>query len=121
MSSKAAASKHTGFGSSSRKLTGSAHSPTAKHYAIHSRDEAIANLATPALGARLIECTKLVLAVPNKSAHDIFGSRDDMKFRSSMTLFDAIDGGGLYRQAIDRFFDGKPDPATLDILKKMGS
>jgi uncharacterized protein (DUF1810 family) len=70
------------------------------------------------LGARLLECTKLALAVPDKSAHDIFGSPDDMKFRSSMTLFDAVDGGNLYRQALDRFFDGKPDQATLDILKK---
>jgi uncharacterized protein (DUF1810 family) len=100
------------------QVDGLGHSATAKHYAIKSRDEAVAYLATPLLAARLIECTKLVLAVPDKSPHDIFGSPDDMKFRSSMTLFDAVDGGNLYRQAIDRFYGGDPDPATLAILKE---
>jgi uncharacterized protein (DUF1810 family) len=100
------------------QVDGLGHSSTAKQYAIKSRDEAVAYLATPLLAARLIECTKLVLAVPQKSAHDIFGSPDDMKFRSSMTLFDAVDGGNLYRQAIDRFYGCDPDPATLAILKE---
>ena len=67
-------------------------------------------LATPFLAVRLVECTKLVLAVPEKSAHDIFGSPDDMKFRSSMTLFEAVGGGNLYRQAIDRFMAASPTP-----------
>jgi uncharacterized protein (DUF1810 family) len=61
---------------------GLGHSSTARHFAIRSRDEAVAYLATPLLGARLIECTKLVLAVPDKSADEIFGSPDDMKLRS---------------------------------------
>ncbi len=101
------------------QVDGLGHSPTAKQYAIKSRDEAVAYLATPLLAARLIECTKLVLgAAPDKSAHDVFGSPDDMKFRSSMTLFDAVDGGSLYRQAIDRFYGGDPDRATLTILKE---
>ena len=82
------------------------------------RDEAVAYLATPLLAERLVECTKLVLAVPEKSARDIFGSPDDMKFRSSMTLFGAVDCGNLYRQAIDRFYSGEPDPVTLAILKE---
>jgi uncharacterized protein (DUF1810 family) len=99
------------------QVDGLGRSSTAHEFAIKSRDEAIAYLATPVLGARLIECTKLVLAIPDKSAHDIFGSPDDMKFRSSMTLFDAVDGGSLYRQALDRFFGGEPDQATLDILE----
>ena len=83
------------------QVDGLGHGPTAKQYAIKSRDEAVAYLATPLLGARLIECTKLVLAVPNKSAHEIFGSPDDIKFRSSMTLFDAVDGGKIYRKALE--------------------
>ena len=98
------------------QVEGLGHSSMTQHYAIKSRDEAVAYLATPALGARLIECTKAVLAVPDKSAHDIFGSQDDMKFHSSMTLFDAVDGGGLYGQALDRFFAGERDQATLAIL-----
>jgi uncharacterized protein (DUF1810 family) len=99
------------------QVDGLGRSSTAHEFAIKSRDEAIAYLATPVLGVRLIECTKLVLAIPDKSAHDIFGSPDDMKFRSSMTLFAAVDGGSLYRQALDRFFGGEPDQATLDILE----
>jgi uncharacterized protein (DUF1810 family) len=99
------------------QVDGLGHSPTAKQYAIKSRDEAVAYLATPLLGTRLIECTKMVLAVPNKSAHEIFGSPDDMKFRSSMTLFDAVDGGKIYRKALEHFY-GERDPATLVILKK---
>lgn len=100
------------------QVDGLGHSSTAQRYAIKSRDEAVAYLATPLLAVRLVECTKLVLAVPEKPAHDIFGSPDDMKFRSSMTLFEAVGGGNLYRQAIDRFYGGEPDPATLAILKK---
>jgi uncharacterized protein (DUF1810 family) len=100
------------------QVDGLGRSSTAHQYAIKSREEAIAYLATPVLGARLIECTKAVLAVPDKSAHEIFGSPDDMKFHSSMTLFDAVDGGDLYRQALDRFFNGEPDQATLDILRE---
>jgi uncharacterized protein (DUF1810 family) len=100
------------------QIEGLGHSSMAQHFSIRSREEAIAYLAMPVLGARLIECTKLVLAVPNKSAHEIFGSPDDMKFRSSMTLFDAVDRGDFYGQALDRFYGGGRDEATLDILQE---
>jgi uncharacterized protein (DUF1810 family) len=100
------------------QVDGLGRSSTAHQYAIKSREEAIAYLATPVLGARLIECTKTVLAVPDKSAHEIFGSPDDMKFHSSMTLFDAVDGGDLYAAALERFYGGKRDTATVDILKQ---
>jgi uncharacterized protein (DUF1810 family) len=63
-----------------------------------------ATLQRQYFGARLIECTKAVLDVPAKTAHELFGAPDDMKFRSSMTLFDAVDAGGLYGQAQNRFF-----------------
>jgi uncharacterized protein (DUF1810 family) len=66
---------------------------------------------------RLIECTNLVMAIADKSAHEVFGSPDDMKFRSSMTLFDDVDGGSLYSRVLNRFFRCEPDRATLDILK----
>jgi uncharacterized protein (DUF1810 family) len=62
------------------QLYGLGQNPMARQYAIRSRDEAIAYLATPLLGARLLECTRAVLAVPNKSAREIFGSPDDLKF-----------------------------------------
>jgi uncharacterized protein (DUF1810 family) len=100
------------------QVDGLGHSSMATRYAIRSRGEAIAYLATPLLGARLLECTMAVLAVPDKSAHEIFGSPDDMKFHSSMTLFDAVDGSSQYGQALDRFFDGMRDKATLDILNR---
>jgi len=98
------------------QVDGLGRSATAKQYAIKSRDEAIAYLATPLLGARLIECMKLVLTVPDKSACEIFGSPDDLKFRSSMTLFEAVGGSGLYGEALDRFYGG--ERATLDILQE---
>ncbi len=78
----------------------------------------MAYLADPLLGTRLAECTRAVLEIANRSAHDIFGSTDDMKFRSSMTLFDAVGAGGLYREGLDRFFGGERDPATLAILER---
>ena len=102
------------------QVEGLGHSSMATRYAIRSRDEAIAYLATPLLGARLLECTRAVLAVPDKSAYEIFGSPDDLKFRSSMTLFDAVDSTGPYGQALDRLFGGDRDQATLDILNQWG-
>jgi uncharacterized protein (DUF1810 family) len=98
------------------QVIGLGHSAMAQRYAIKSRDEAMAYLDHPLLGPRLLECTAAVLAVPQKSAHEIFGSPDDMKFRSSMTLFEAVGGDHVFGDAIDRFYQGKRDQATLDIL-----
>jgi uncharacterized protein (DUF1810 family) len=96
-------------------------SSMAQHYAIRSRDEASRYLAQPLLRARLVECTKAVLEVEDgKSAYDIFGSPDDMKFRSSMTLFKIVGSEECFRLALDRFYEGKPDEATITILKKWG-
>lgn len=87
-----------------------------QRYAIASLDEARAYLDHPLLGPRLIECVELVLATDCRSAYAIFGSPDDMKLRSSLTLFTQAGGGDLFRDALERFFDGKPDQATLDRL-----
>ena len=104
------------------QVAGLGRSAMAQRYAIRSRVEAVAYLASPLLAARLLECTQLVLGTENKSAHEIFGSPDDMKFRSSLTLFAEVDRGGeLYRAALKRFFDGMVDSATLDILESWGS
>ncbi len=97
------------------QIAGLGFSAMAQRYAIGSRGEAIAYLAHPTLGPRLVECTRLVLAAKGKSVHDIFGSPDDMKFRSSMTLFDAVCDDPIFDEAIAKYF-GERDLATLDIL-----
>ena len=86
------------------QLAGLGRSALSLHYAIGSLDEARAYLAHPLLGPRLIECTRTVLAIEGRSLHAIFGSPDDMKFRSSMTLFSlaADEGDNVFRRALDR-------------------
>lgn len=99
------------------QLAGLGHSATAQHYAIGSLDEARAYLAHPLLGQRLIDCTGLVTAVAGRSAREIFGAPDDMKFHSCMTLFALADPGQpAFGEALDRYFDGRQDPQTLDRL-----
>jgi uncharacterized protein (DUF1810 family) len=99
------------------QLAGLGHSPMARRYAIMSLDEARAYLAHSRLGPRLIECTGLVNAVEGRSVHEIFGSPDDMKFRSSMTLFSrAAPDEAAFREALDRYFGGEEDPRTVDLL-----
>jgi uncharacterized protein (DUF1810 family) len=95
---------------------GLGHSAMAQRYAIRSMNEAVAYLAHPLLGTRLLESTKAALGVTGKSAHQIFGSPDDMKFMSSMTLFDRADRRGPYRDALDRYYDGENDAASLRII-----
>jgi uncharacterized protein (DUF1810 family) len=65
-----------------------------------------------------VECSRAVLSVADRSAHEIFGSPDDVKYRSSMTLFDVADAGSLYREAFNQFFGSKCDPATLAVLDR---
>ncbi len=99
------------------QIAGLGHSPTARHYAIGSRAEAAAYLRHDVLGHRLLACTDLVLDLRDRSLHDIFGSPDDAKFRSCMTLFDAIAPQQTpFRQALVRYCGGTPDPRTLELL-----
>lgn len=99
------------------QLAGLGHSPMAQHYAIGSLAEAQAYLAHPVLGPRLIACTEAVNAVEGRSVHAIFGSPDDMKFRSSITLFALAEPGQtVFRSALDRYFDGAEDPRTVALL-----
>jgi uncharacterized protein (DUF1810 family) len=88
------------------------------HFAIRSRAEAQAYLAHPVLGPRLREITTLALRIENRSARDIFGDPDDLKFRSSMTLFDAIAPSDIFAAALDKYFNGEHDDRTLSILHK---
>jgi uncharacterized protein (DUF1810 family) len=90
----------------------------ARRYAISSRREAEAYLAHPILGPRLRDCTAIVNAVEGRSANEVFGSPDDLKFRSSMTLFDTVaDGSTPFETALERYYDGEPDPKTLELLE----
>jgi uncharacterized protein (DUF1810 family) len=99
------------------QIAGLGYSSTAKYYAIQNVDEARAYLAHPTVGARLLECTEIVVAHKDLSALTIFGDIDEMKLRSSMTLFAHIAGPeSVYQQALDKYFDGEQDYRTLDIL-----
>jgi len=89
------------------QLDGLAHSETAKKYAIKSAAEAHAYISHPILGKRLIECSRLVLALNNKTTNEIFGHPDDLKFNSSMTLFNQIaKGNDLFKKVIDKYYSG---------------
>ena len=92
-------------------------SSTSRHYAIGSLDEARAYLAHPILGPRLIECAGATLTVEGRSAHDIFGSPDDMKLRSSATLFALVSPeDSVFQRVLERYFDGKRDERPLDMV-----
>jgi uncharacterized protein (DUF1810 family) len=99
------------------QIHGLGYSPTSKHYAIKSGEEARDYLNHPVLGKRLIECAEAILSVQGRSASAIFGSPDDMKLKSSMTLFDAVSPpGSIFARVLDRYFQGQRDRKTLDTL-----
>ena len=98
------------------QLAGLGSSPTAQFYAIASLAEAKAYLAHPVLGPRLRECAQALLSIEGRSARDILGYPDDLKLRSSMTLFArAADDPALFQAVLARYYDG-PDPLTLKLL-----
>ena len=102
------------------QIIGLGRSSTAIYYSLECRQEAHDFVHDELLGQRLCECDGLVLNTVNRSAYDIFGSPDDMKFRSSMTLFAAVrPQEPLYQQALDVFYQGQPDEPTLDILRDL--
>ena len=94
-------------------------SATAQKYAISCQDEAHVYSEHPILGSRLRECTQLVMNVEGRSAEQIFHYPDNLKFRSCMTLFEhSVKDYGVFGDALLKYFGGKPDQLTLDILKK---
>lgn len=96
------------------QIKGLGRSPISMEYAISGLEEAQSYLEHPILGPRLKECTRLVLLVQGRTALDIFGSPDDMKFRSSMTLFAQVSPkDDIFERALQKYFDGKPDSLTL--------
>jgi uncharacterized protein (DUF1810 family) len=100
------------------QLAGLGHSPMAQRYAIRSREEAVAYLGHDVLGPRLRECTALVNAVEGRTVREILGSPDDVKFRSSMTLFDAVAPNQEFADAIAKYYGGIPDRKTLELLER---
>jgi len=99
------------------QIAGLGQSATAKFYEIQDPSEAQAYLDHPILGKRLLECTQIVISLRAKSALAIFGDVDAIKFRSSMTLFMSVAGSdSVFQEAIEKYFEGEPDQATLDIL-----
>jgi uncharacterized protein (DUF1810 family) len=100
------------------QLEGLGSSPTARRYALTGMAEASAYLTHDTLGPRLRECTGVVNALHGLTALQIFGTPDDMKFRSSVTLFALAAGSeSVFHEALARYFDGKPDPVTLQFLR----
>lgn len=104
------------------QIRGLGRSPVSIEYAISSREEAQAYLQHSLLGPRLKDCTRLVLLVEGRSALEIFGSPDDIKFRSSMTLFAQVSKAqvskddDIFERALQKYFGGAPDRLTLDRL-----
>jgi uncharacterized protein (DUF1810 family) len=103
------------------QLRGLGRSAIAEHFGIASREEALAYLQHPLLGPRLRQCTRLVLQVEGRTLSQIFGSPDDLKFRSSMTLFAAVaPDESVFRRALEKYCDGD-DPRTIELLKALDS
>lgn len=102
------------------QIAGLGSSSTAQFYAIPSRAEATAFLAHPVLGPRLVTCAEALLGVEGKTASEIMGYPDDLKLRSSATLFAAVSPeGSVFHRLLEKFFDGEPDSRTLEILGRI--
>jgi uncharacterized protein (DUF1810 family) len=99
------------------QIEGLGHSWMAAKFAISSQDEARAYLRHPILGPRLIECTRLVNAVAERSIEEIFGYPDDLKFRSCVTLFAHVaPENEVFADALQKYFGGEPDRSTLELV-----
>ena len=94
-------------------------SPTSQRYAIGSLAEASAYLAHPVLGPRLLECADVVLALRDRSALEVFGAPDDMKLRSSATLFAAVSpAGSAFHRIVEQYFGGDLDDGTRALIAR---
>lgn len=98
------------------QIAGLGHSPMSQRYAIGSLAEARAYLAHPVLGGRYRRCVAALQALGDTTAVDVFGTIDAVKLRSSLTLFEAASREALFGAALDRWFGGERDGATLAIL-----
>jgi uncharacterized protein (DUF1810 family) len=99
------------------QLDGLGHSVMARRYAIRSIEEAKAYLEHPVLGPRLLECCQALISLQGKTAAQIFGDPDDLKLRSSMTLFSRVpDAPGEFTEVLEHYFGGREDQRTLEML-----
>ena len=99
------------------QIAGLGNSSMAVRYAIGSEAEARAYLDHPVLGPRLVECAEAVLGLKNRTAHEIFGSPDDLKLRSCATLFAHVSPpGSVFERILDKYYGGERDQKTLDLL-----
>jgi uncharacterized protein (DUF1810 family) len=99
------------------QLAGLGHSDMARKFAIASAEEAAAYLRHAVLGSRLRECSRLVFDIEGRTIEEIFGHPDYLKFHSSTTLFaEAAEDNEVFRQCLDKYFAGKTDPHTLELL-----
>ena len=97
------------------QIEGLGHSPLATKFAISSLEEAKAYLQHPILGSRLIHCTKLVCTTEGRTINEILGYPDDLKFRSSMTLFaHATPDNQVFEDALQKYFEGQYDPLSVE-------
>jgi uncharacterized protein (DUF1810 family) len=102
------------------QIEGLGQSETTKYYSIKSLEEAREYLDHPVLGARLLECAEAVFAVEGKTVSEIFGYPDDMKLKSSMTLFSCVAGpDSVFVRVLDKYFQGERDNRTLQLLGKL--
>jgi uncharacterized protein (DUF1810 family) len=94
-------------------------SPTSMHYAIQSAEEAAAYLRHTILGPRLLACAEAALQVEGRSALDLFGSPDDLKLRSSATLFASVSpDGSVFHQLLEKYFGGERDVRTIELMAR---
>lgn len=101
------------------QLKGLGRSSTAQFYGLRDLEEAVAYWEHPVLGPHLQEMCTALLALNATNANAIFGTPDDLKLRSCMTLFSKVpQGSPVFQKVLDRFFDGVPDARTLALLQK---
>ncbi len=99
------------------QIKGLGNSTTSNYYGIENLEEASAYLADPVLGERLVQCTKILLSLSGHSAQEIFGSPDYLKLRSSLTLFEqASDKTRVFTAALEKYYQGKRDEKTLELI-----
>ncbi|MBK9352808.1 MAG: DUF1810 domain-containing protein [Bacteroidetes bacterium] len=100
------------------QLAGLGNSSTTKYFAITNAEEAKLYLEHPILGKRLVEICELLLKTPHNSAYSIFGTPDDLKLLSSMTMFEALDSNykEIFKKVIDKYYNGNRDNRTLQLL-----
>jgi len=102
------------------QIDGLGHSSSSEHYTIKSIEEARQYLDHPVLGKRLLECVDIILAIEERTIREIFSSPDDLKFKSSMTLFACIANRSLlFARVLDKYFNCERDVITLQLFEKI--